>query len=192
MEDHDRQQNVEIKMQNICPALALQDASRSVTDADEEIFLLYTISAPPLDREGLGQINGKHDKLAITINLKDKQSIPHVTSGDDEMNSNATKNNKMPKSRAKKGIVSKNAQPLSNDDLTVIIRQDSTSLRSTNGDTGSVVWRSSVFFAAKVLFDLTAMCLADDFQSEQLDRTDGNDNTLLNDIFRLTYTSITV
>ncbi|PWN37911.1 uncharacterized protein FA14DRAFT_119655 [Meira miltonrushii] len=106
-------------MQAICPALALPEASRSVIDADEEIFLLYTLSAPPVDRQGLGQIDGRHDKLAITISLKDVHSAPIVASA------------------------------LSDDTLTVIVRQDSTSLRSTNGDTGSVVWRSSVYFAAK-------------------------------------------
>lgn len=149
MEDQDRLKNVKSYMQEACPALALPEASRSVTDADEEIFLLYTLSAPPVDRLGLGQIDGRHDKLAITINLKDVHSAPLVASCDDEMIQ------KTPSKRAKKGNTLKNAQAFSNDTITVVVRQDSTSLRSTNGDTGSVVWRSSVYFAAKVLCDLT-------------------------------------
>ncbi|MCO5573467.1 hypothetical protein L7F22_027238 [Adiantum nelumboides] len=153
-EDKDGQQDVKSYMQNVCPALALQDASRSVTDADEEIFLLYTLSAPPVDRQGLGQIDGRHDKLAITISLKHMHVIPVVSSGDDELVKQAQSNRVTTKLRSKKGNQFKEHRTLSNDTLTVIVRQDSTSLRSTNGDTGSVVWRSSVFFAAKVLFDI--------------------------------------
>jgi hypothetical protein len=44
---------------------------------------------------------------------------------------------------------------LNADTLQVTIRQNSTSLRSTGGDTGSVVWRSSVYLAEKVLRDLS-------------------------------------
>lgn len=157
MEHQDRQkEDIKSYMQTICPALSLQDASRSVTDADEEIFLLYTLSAPPVDRQGLGQVDGRHDRLAIAINLSNVSSIPIVSSNDSQLKDRSHPYRTTPIiSKKKKGNDFENARSISDTILTITIRQDSTSIRSTIGDTGSVVWRSSVYFAAKVLYDFT-------------------------------------
>lgn len=49
---------------------------RKVTDADEEIFILYTCSPPEIGQSGLGYVNNSHDLLEITIDLDSRSISP--------------------------------------------------------------------------------------------------------------------
>lgn len=128
-------------------------SSHAVTDADEEIFLLYTLSTPEPDRLGLGQVDNKSDWLQVTIDLNDAKApfevCPElkIDSAPEERNKGKLKQSNS--SRAKERLVGRFST------LRVCIRQDSTSLRSTGGDTGSVIWRSSLYLAEKIVRDLS-------------------------------------
>ncbi|UZJ52741.1 hypothetical protein CBS101457_002061 [Exobasidium rhododendri] len=144
---------------DLIPALTLNHESpscRAVTDADEEIFFLYTLSAAAADRRGLGQVDNHNDLLQVTVHLHDTNVDTEILSidasdKDDEQMPNRVK--RATKSSARSN--SKSVKGHNPDTLQIIIRQSSTSLRSTGGDTGSVVWRSSVYLAEKVLRDLS-------------------------------------
>lgn len=126
-----------------------QHSNRTVTDADEEIFLLYTLSAPEPDRFGLGQVDNKSDLLQVTLDLHDATSFIEVCSieADDVDQKSKAKTNQTFKATRHK----EKRDTLGS--IQVFIRQDSTSLRSTSGDTGSVIWRSSLYLAEKILRD---------------------------------------
>jgi len=51
-----------------------EENSRQVTDADEEIFLLYTLSPPAVGQYGLGYLNNSHDLLSISLDLDSKST----------------------------------------------------------------------------------------------------------------------
>jgi hypothetical protein len=140
MQDADR------KRDHLIPALGSHTASHEVTEADEEIFLLYTLSAPEADRRGLGQVDNKNDLILVTIDLADPNAPIDVCPIDRD-NLLMSKERSPAKGKAPKATLKTT--------LSVTIRQDSTSLRSTGGDTGSVIWRSSLYLAEKIIRDLS-------------------------------------
>lgn len=121
---------------------------RTVTDADEEIFLLYTLSAPELNRVGLGQVDNKSDLLQVKFDLHDSNKSIEVCSIEvDDVEKPKSRSNNMTKTKKNK------EKKDTTGSIQVIIRQNSTSLKSTSGDTGSVIWRSSLYLAEKILRD---------------------------------------
>ncbi|CAO1631015.1 unnamed protein product [Sympodiomycopsis kandeliae] len=131
---------------------ALSKHARKVTDADEETFLLYTLAPAPAGRLGLGSVDSNHDVLSVSIQLSGTEE-PVIELGTDtsgilsQIKAPARrKAAKSPKGGA--GATKRTAICSGGPQLTVSIFQNSTSLRSTDGDTGSVVWRSSVRLAA--------------------------------------------
>jgi hypothetical protein len=142
----------------LIPALdtlhGVQAASHAVTDPDEEIFLLYTLSAPEPDRLGLGQVDNKSDLIQVTLDLNDSSVPLDVCPMDKE---EKTMLEERGKARSKQSATIKGKERLAGrtSTLRVLIRQDSTSLRSTGGDTGSVIWRSSLYLAEKIMQDLS-------------------------------------
>ena len=104
---------------------------RLVDDVDEEIFLLYTLNAKSEHDGGLGYVNPSCDRIFVSI---DPDSRTWSSSVSD------------------RNLAGK---------LVVPIFQDVTSLRSSKGNTGSVLWRSTVElairFKSNTLFDLASM-----------------------------------
>ncbi|TFK39432.1 hypothetical protein BDQ12DRAFT_603609 [Crucibulum laeve] len=118
-----------------------------VTDADEEIFLLYSnlqSTNSHIDSSGnfrgLGHVDSRQDTLSIKFELKGS------VTPDGSYSSSAGSNSKRGKQASKKGKIKKK-------DKTVEIElvQDKTALRSRKGDTGSVVWKASIDFAQLIL-----------------------------------------
>ncbi|PWN23651.1 hypothetical protein BCV69DRAFT_309531 [Microstroma glucosiphilum] len=154
--DEDQEQEVPTLPNQL---LQLSPGARRVTDADEEIFLLYTLTPALAGRYGLGQVDSKHDLLTITFDL-DKDDPPEVSSrNSDSLSSSATRSRKDATSKVARGSKrqglstgsksSKNATSSARDTtVNTLLFQDSTSLRSNAGDTGSVIWRSSLYLAA--------------------------------------------
>ncbi|KAF9653301.1 hypothetical protein BDM02DRAFT_3135456 [Thelephora ganbajun] len=102
-----------------------------VTDADEEVFLLYTrlAATPPTEMmAGLGYVDSRSPVLNVKVELK------------------------LPTSQGNRKKISKNTEPRKRDmTVEVELAQDPTSLRSRKGDTGSVLWRVSIAFAELIL-----------------------------------------
>jgi len=113
-----------------------------VTDADEEVFLLYTRLAArgPLDGStpfrGLGHVDSHKDTLTIELTI----DIPN-DSAESESSIGKAKKRKSKKARQERTF-------------SIELAQDKTALRSRKGDTGSVVWHASVDFAQTVLREL--------------------------------------
>ncbi|OBZ67241.1 Diaminohydroxyphosphoribosylamino-pyrimidine deaminase [Grifola frondosa] len=120
--------------------------STLVSDADEEVFLLYTALAARKSEDGttsfrgLGHVDSHEDTLSFTFTL----GTP-ITSGGDKVET--VKNATSKASKKKRNTRLFEVQHV----LEVEIMQDKTALRSRKGDTGSVVWRASVDFAQTVL-----------------------------------------
>ncbi|KAF9077960.1 putative methyltransferase-domain-containing protein [Rhodocollybia butyracea] len=117
----------------------LPNDSEQISDADEEVFLLYTElqahqpSSSSGDHRGLGQVDSHQDILTVNFTLtKPAESTSPA------------------RSFKRKGRRSHDAEIL---DLEIQIAQDKTSLRTRKGDTGSVVWKASVDFASMILQD---------------------------------------
>lgn len=97
-------------------------------------------------------MDSKHDTLAITFDL-DGSDEPQVESSPDggdakQARTVMTSSRKRANKRGGTASTTKLAAIGSARSLSVSIHQSSTSLRSTAGDTGSVIWRSSVRLAA--------------------------------------------
>ncbi|KAI0081296.1 hypothetical protein K474DRAFT_1695160 [Panus rudis PR-1116 ss-1] len=121
--------------------------SEIVTDADEEIFLLYTELAGKSNAgndpasgkfRGLGHVDSRQDTLTIPLEVHLPEPDKHT---DNEGNGSSRKK--------KKKVV--NPRVL---EMEVQLQQDKTALRSRKGDTGSVVWRASVELAQVILRQL--------------------------------------
>ncbi|OJT05059.1 Diaminohydroxyphosphoribosylamino-pyrimidine deaminase [Trametes pubescens] len=129
----------------------LPAGSIRVTDADEEVFLLYTGLAARTAADGssgfrgLGHIDSHEDTLTVTLNL----GIPENADAPDDMTGAGKR--KARGSQSKKARSKKDAAERT---LEVEIVQDKTALRSRKGDTGSVLWHASVDFAQTVLRQL--------------------------------------
>lgn len=119
-----------------------------------QVFILYTLYPAPAGRTGLGQVDSHHDALSIRFDLEDEEmpEVESVAAGQEasHLKSSSSKGgSKAILKRSKgKGKASSNSFPSTSSRVEVVVHQDSTSLRSTGGDTGSVVWRSSVRLAA--------------------------------------------
>ncbi|CAL1707444.1 unnamed protein product [Somion occarium] len=120
----------------------LPSGSTLISDADEEVFLLYTnLAAHPANEassdnfRGLGYLDSTKDVVALTFELKGNLSPAASESVS---------------SKSRKRIKKRQLAP---QDRTVEIQlmQDKTALRSRKGDTGSVVWRASIELAQNIL-----------------------------------------
>ncbi|KAL4066089.1 hypothetical protein J3A83DRAFT_4433057 [Scleroderma citrinum] len=120
-----------------------------VTDADEEIFLLYTAlnraNTKPLTgpdgHRGLGHVDSRKDTLTIQFALTEPAKSALCSGIPRQEQSHKS---------SKKKQVKKTRSPAIRT-IEVEIAQDKTALRSRKGDTGSVVWRASVEFARAFL-----------------------------------------
>ncbi|KAH0836419.1 hypothetical protein J3R83DRAFT_8021 [Lanmaoa asiatica] len=117
--------------------------SSPITDADEEIFLLYsalnqtkTNLVGPDGYRGLGHLDSRKDTLTIQFELRSPSSpAPSLPQ--------PTKRPRHPRKKAPEDSLTRVVE--------IEITQDPTALRSRNGDTGSVVWRASTELAKAVL-----------------------------------------
>ncbi|KAG1786037.1 putative methyltransferase-domain-containing protein [Suillus plorans] len=128
--------------------LKLPDNIEPVTDADEEIFLVYTaLNQKPLDQtgpdgfHGLGHVDSRQDTLSIRFELN-APSQP-TSSGAAESKS-ASRSRKGRSARKTRGEETSHV-------IEIELAQDKTALRSRKGDTGSVLWRASIAFAQVIL-----------------------------------------
>ncbi|KAF8655035.1 hypothetical protein AX16_003271 [Volvariella volvacea WC 439] len=129
------------------PALLnLPPDSELVTDADEEVFILYSnlqqsansTSSSNGEFRGLGYVDSRTDVLTIQYELQPpKLGVQTAPSG--------------PSKRAHKHVKAKPPEPKV---ANIQLAQDKTALRSRKGDTGSVVWRASIDFARLILQQL--------------------------------------
>jgi hypothetical protein len=140
--------------------VSLPENATFVSDADEEIFLLYTRLAtlkPPDGNgtghfHGLGSENSKEDTLLVRVELQ-----PPPTVGAPARKSEKTKRNvgRRNKGRRRKGSSSRSDVTIGHEELDpgpkgelepVVLEyslfQDKTALRSRSGDTGSVLWKA--------------------------------------------------
>ncbi|KAF8629080.1 hypothetical protein AX15_003574 [Amanita polypyramis BW_CC] len=106
--------------------------SELVTDADEEVFLIYCLlqSKSRLSEDGkfrgLGCVDSRKDVLEINFDVKLPPNSPSARSG-----------------RKHTEVIEKT--------IIVTLAQDKTALRTRKGDTGSVLWKASIDFAHLVL-----------------------------------------
>jgi len=125
--------------------ITLPQSATQVSDADDEIFLLYTRLAAlkPADSSdsghfhGLGSEDPNQDSLHICIELK-----PPIKC---ESPRNKERGNQRRKRR--RGIGAPKAKEERNGRDPIVFEydllQDKTALRSRSGDTGSVLWKTS-------------------------------------------------
>jgi hypothetical protein len=135
--------------------VSLPENPTFVSDADEEIFLLYTrlatLKPPDSNRtghfHGLGSENSKEDTLLVRIELQ----RPPATVDAPARKSERTKRNvgRRNKGRRRKGSSSRSDVTIGHEELDpgpVVLEyklfQDKTALRSRSGDTGSVLWKA--------------------------------------------------
>uniref|UniRef100_A0A8H7XTF8 Uncharacterized protein n=1 Tax=Psilocybe cubensis TaxID=181762 RepID=A0A8H7XTF8_PSICU len=115
--------------------IRLTSDSVQVTDADEEIFILYSElqigGAASTDFRGLGYLDSRKDILEIKFELKGVSEAPSTT---------PTKKSKLRK-----------APKEAKTTVEIELMQDKTALRSRKGDTGSVLWKASIDFAQLIL-----------------------------------------
>ncbi len=124
--------------------ITLPQGATLVSDADDEIFLLYTRLAAlkPADSSdtghfhGLGSENSNQDALLVCVELKPPSTC--------EPPRDAKAGNQRRKRRRGSGV-SKAKEERSRRDPIVfeyVLLQDKTALRSRSGDTGSVLWKA--------------------------------------------------
>ncbi|KAF8473694.1 putative methyltransferase-domain-containing protein [Russula ochroleuca] len=141
--------------------ISLPTDATFVSDADEEIFLLYTRLAalkPPDSSDtgnfhGLGTENSKEDALLVRIELKPPPTAYDPTPKSEKLNRNTGRRN-----RGKKREGSRSRSDYRKELEPVVLEyrlfQDITALRSRSGDTGSVLWKTSIEFLSLVLRQL--------------------------------------
>jgi hypothetical protein len=129
--------------------ISLPTDATFVSDADEEIFLLYTRLAalkPPDSSDtgnfhGLGTENSKEDALLVRIELKPPPTAYDPTPKSEKLNRNTGRRN-----RGKKREGSRSRSDYRKELEPVVLEyrlfQDITALRSRSGDTGSVLWKT--------------------------------------------------
>ena len=145
--------------------ISLPTDATFVSDADEEIFLLYTRLAalkPPDGSDaghfhGLGSENSKEDSLLVRIELNPlPPSTTVTTTSEHSLASNSEKLDNRNAGRRNRGKKKKREGPQSRSDVSagrgkeprepVVLEyrlfQDITALRSRSGDTGSVLWKT--------------------------------------------------
>lgn len=128
-----------------------------VSDADEEIFLLYTRLAtlkPPDGSDaghfhGLGSENSKEDALLVRIELEPSSSTAAPSPREPEkVNRSADRRSSKARKRTRKDSGSRSNFTAGNEGeprplvFEYELFQDKTALRSRSGDTGSVLWKA--------------------------------------------------
>lgn len=140
--------------------ISLPTDATFVSDADEEIFLLYTRLAalkPPDSNDidhfhGLGSENSKEDSLLVRIELNPPPPPLTVTTSDASNSEKLDNQNPGRRNRRKKkkreslqnrsGVSIGRGKELEPVVLEYRLFQDITALRSRSGDTGSVLWKT--------------------------------------------------
>jgi hypothetical protein len=143
--------------------ISLPTDATFVSDADEEIFLLYTrLAALKLPDSsdtghfhGLGSENSKEDSLLVRIELKPPPPTVTIRTSEPSLVSNSEKLDNRNAGRRNRGKKKKLEGPQSRFDpsighgkvlepvvLEYRLFQDITALRSRSGDTGSVLWKT--------------------------------------------------
>jgi protein N-lysine methyltransferase METTL21D len=129
--------------------ISLPTDATFVSDADEEIFLLYTRLAalkPPDSSDsghfhGLGTENSKEDALLVRIELEPPPIARDPAPKSEKLNRNTGR-----RSRGKKREGSRSKIDHRKEQESVVLEyrlfQDKTALRSRSGDTGSVLWKT--------------------------------------------------
>ncbi len=124
-----------------------------VSDADEEIFLLYTRLAtlkPPDGSDaghfhGLGSENSNEDALLVRIELEPSSTAALSLREPEKVNRSADRRSR---ARKRKGSGSRSNFTAGNEGeprplvFEYELFQDKTALRSRSGDTGSVLWKA--------------------------------------------------
>ncbi|KAH8981740.1 putative methyltransferase-domain-containing protein [Lactarius akahatsu] len=133
--------------------ITLPQSATLVSDPDDEIFFLYTRLATlkPADSSdtghfhGLGSENSNQDALLVRIELK-----PPTTC---ELQRNTETGNQRRKRRKGGGVQKAKDERGGRDPIVLeyVLLQDKTALRSRSGDTGSVLWKTSIEFLSLVL-----------------------------------------
>ncbi|KAF5383563.1 hypothetical protein D9615_003760 [Tricholomella constricta] len=113
--------------------------SERITDADEEVFILYSDLQTAVKAEngafrGLGHVDSRKDTMTIAFELKAPASASDL---------NAHKSQRNRKARKISKDLDKTVQ--------IELAQDKTALRTRKGDTGSVLWKASIDFAQLAL-----------------------------------------
>ncbi|KAH9911842.1 uncharacterized protein B0H18DRAFT_1088861 [Fomitopsis serialis] len=130
-----------------CGLIHLPQQASLVSDADEEVFLLYTHLAArrPLDEatgfRGLGHVDSQKDTLTVefTIAKPPQRAIQEPTIRQSRSTGRSTKKKSKVPTESREHVIA------------IELLQDKTALRTRKGDTGSVLWRASVDFAQYVL-----------------------------------------
>ena len=135
--------------------ISLPTDATFVSDADEEIFLLYTRLAAlrPADGSdaghfhGLGSENSREDSLLVHIELKKPPPPSTVPTGASEpsLTSSSSRRNRGKKKKREEGPQSGSDVSIRRGEPVVLeyrLFQNITALRSRSGDTGSVLWKS--------------------------------------------------
>jgi protein N-lysine methyltransferase METTL21D len=132
--------------------VTLPSSATFVSDADEEIFLLYTRLAAlkPADStdvghfHGLGSENPKEDVLVVRLELK-----PPPRARESPRKPGNPGTGRKYRGRKRKGTDSGTGATIEEPEpqyepivLEYKLSQDKTALRSRSGDTGSVVWKA--------------------------------------------------
>ncbi|RDB15880.1 Diaminohydroxyphosphoribosylamino-pyrimidine deaminase [Hypsizygus marmoreus] len=116
--------------------------SERVTDADEEVFLLYSDLQSSVQSgsdvfRGLGHVDSRKDTMTISFELKDSVSTTDTIA---VSGSRSSRRNKKQRNRNDAGRT-----------IQIELAQDKTALRTRKGDTGSVLWKASIDFAQMIL-----------------------------------------
>ena len=137
--------------------ITLPASATFVSDADEEIFLLYTRLAAlkPADItdvghfHGLGFENSKEDALVVRLELKPPSGRTHESSHRKSRSGGGT--SRRNRGRKRKGTSVNGTGGATIEELELEpepvmleyeLSQDKTALRSRSGDTGSVLWKT--------------------------------------------------
>jgi hypothetical protein len=142
--------------------VSLPVSATFVSDADEEIFLLYTrlaaLKPPDISNtghfHGLGSENSKEDVLLVRIELKPPSTTHSSPPKPEKVKPKADRRNRARKSEGSKsrsGIMVGHGDELGTrrggaEPQALVFEyelfQDKTALRSRSGDTGSVLWKA--------------------------------------------------
>ncbi|KDQ19016.1 hypothetical protein BOTBODRAFT_28495 [Botryobasidium botryosum FD-172 SS1] len=149
--------------------LHLPPDSVRIVDADEEIFILYTLRGGLERWEGLGSIDSRRDEITVKLEI-DEPSLPVTTAEhictpaveglptsplDSQPDESTSTPSPSPSKFRSKSIRAKRRSITKPTPKTITVEvqllQNTTSLRSRKGDTGSVLWRASVHLARLLL-----------------------------------------
>jgi len=139
--------------------MRLPGHSRPITDADEEVFFLYTRLAglnhtdnkeSESDFRGLGFVDASRDVLPIRLEISPRLTSVNVST-DADAETTIFPHTLTRKSKRKEKQKRREGPKLEPIVLEWELWQDKTSLRSRSGDTGSILWRASIDFATLVL-----------------------------------------